>query len=137
MFLPLRTAIITFWILLQVIAPLVHAHTGQKIFDRGLHIPGLEAYDTLETSDAALLQLSPHHANSEGMVIDIHTGLKAKPTQPTDDGSPLVYIAPDAIQIQTRLSVFDSNFSPPITSAIVQLFARSHSARAPPYLHLL
>ena len=44
MFTTLRKFIVIFLVLLQLIAPLVHAHAGEDISNTGLHVPGLEMY---------------------------------------------------------------------------------------------
>ncbi|MGZ8137233.1 MAG: hypothetical protein ACXWTQ_07865, partial [Methylococcaceae bacterium] len=40
----LRKFTVIFLAILQLIAPLVHAHAGEKTSDLGLHVPGLEMY---------------------------------------------------------------------------------------------
>jgi hypothetical protein len=45
MFTTLRKFTVIFLAILQLIAPLVHAHAGEKVSSLGLHVPGLERYD--------------------------------------------------------------------------------------------
>jgi hypothetical protein len=130
MFLSLRTFIIVFLVMLQFIAPLVHAHTGEKIFDKGLHLPGLEAYES--SQDLATLQMSSYHVDSEGVLVGINTGLKAKQSTTLDDSDVQVYITPPAVILKATLFQFDSNFSPHLQHIVVQTLAFAHSARAPP-----
>ncbi len=133
MFLSLRTSIIVFLVMVQLIAPLVHAHTGEKFFDRGLHLPGLEAYGRTGVSDAAVtLQTSSYHADSEGILVDIKTGLKDNQGNTPDDTDSLVYITPAAVVIKTTLSQFDTNFSPHMQQPVARLFVSAHPTRAPP-----
>jgi len=44
MFSALRKFVVIFLARLQLFAPLVNAHTGEKISDLRLHVPGLEMY---------------------------------------------------------------------------------------------
>ncbi|SJM91362.1 hypothetical protein [Crenothrix polyspora] len=132
MFLPLRTVILFFLVLLQLIAPLVHAHTGEQIFNTGLHIPGLEAFDHAHNSDTPLLLQSASAHNSEGLLIGINTGLKAKHSTALDDNDSPVYIIPTAAIVKTTLSQFDSNFSPQPLPPALQTLISAHPARAPP-----
>jgi hypothetical protein len=132
MFLPLRTFIIFFLVLLQLIAPLVHAHTGKQIFNTGLHIPGLEAFDHAHNSDTPpRLQRAFAHT-TEGLLIGINTGLKAKHSTALDDSDSPVYIIPTAVIIKTTLSQFDNNFSPQPLPPALHVLISAHPARAPP-----
>jgi len=54
----LRPFLVFFLVLLQCIAPLVHAHTGENFSAQGLHIPGLEVYGHSESIDALQSTLS-------------------------------------------------------------------------------
>jgi hypothetical protein len=47
MLLSSRSLLPLFLVILQFFAPLLHAHTGQQHPHFGLHIPGLEAYNTV------------------------------------------------------------------------------------------
>lgn len=130
MFLSLRTFIIVFLVMLQFIAPLVHAHTGEKIFDKGFHVPGLEVYKS--SQDVAALQISSFNVDSEGVLVGINTGLKVKQSTMLDDSDVQVYITPPAVLIKTTLFQFDTNFSPHSQHVVLQSLASAHSARAPP-----
>ncbi|TRW97006.1 hypothetical protein [Candidatus Methylobacter oryzae] len=44
MFTTVRKFTVIFLAILQLIAPLVHAHAGEKVSGIGLHVPGLEIY---------------------------------------------------------------------------------------------
>ncbi|WP_394752055.1 hypothetical protein [Crenothrix sp.] len=130
MFISLRTFIIVFLVMLQFIAPLVHAHTGEKIFDKGFHVPGLEVYEL--SQDVATLQMSSYHIDSEGVLVGVNTGLKAKQSITLDDTDVQVYITPPAVVLKITLFQFDTNFSPHFQHIAVQTLASAHSARAPP-----
>jgi hypothetical protein len=135
MLLSLRTFIIFFLVLLQLIAPLVHAHTGEQIFNTGLHIPGLEALDHAHNSDTTPLLQSASAHNSEGLLIGINTGLKVKHSTVLDDNDSPVYVTPTGAVIKTTLSEFDNNFSPQPLPPAIQALISAHPARAPPQTH--
>ena len=40
----IRKNLLFLLVMLQLVAPLVHAHIGSNSFNQGLHIPGLELY---------------------------------------------------------------------------------------------
>ena len=134
MFSLLRTPIIVFLVLLQLFAPLVHAHTGEQIFTTGLHVPGLEAYVDAPSAKqtTAILRAASQQTDAEGILVDINTGLKAKHSKALDNTDTPLYITPDAVAITATLSEYDCNFSPQPQQTIAQLFAIAHSARAPP-----
>lgn len=74
----LRHLLVFFLVLLQFIAPLVHAHTSEKILSRGLHIPGLESYGQAEPDDK--LSSLPCQAlvlcgDIDGQIVGVNTGL--------------------------------------------------------------
>lgn len=134
MFSLLRTPIIVFLVLLQLFAPLVHAHTGEQIFTTGLHVPGLEAYVDAPSvkQTTAILRATSQQTNAEGILVDINTGLKAKHSTVLDDTDAPLYIAPDTLAITATLSEYDCNFSPQPQQAVTHVFAIAPPARAPP-----
>ncbi|MCF7987228.1 MAG: hypothetical protein K9L60_06640 [Methylovulum sp.] len=88
MFLASRLVIIVLLALLQLIAPLVHAHANNRFVTEitheqaKLHIPGLELYlkPRLEMSADVLWQTCRVALNTptEGIVIGVDTGIKQK-----------------------------------------------------------
>ena len=73
-------------VLLQLIAPLVHAHSEAKYAPAGIHLPGLEYvqadHQTSTIKANALLCVS------EGVIVGIGSGLKQKAMPPFDLVSP-------------------------------------------------
>ena len=63
--------------LLQLIAPLVHAHASEHILKQGLHVPGLELsgseYFGLIAPEIKSLQ---HNVSVDGMIVVIDLGVK-------------------------------------------------------------
>ena len=74
MFTTLRKFLVIFLAILQLIAPLVHAHAGEKISDLGLHVPGLEMYGVKH--DALMSQAVNYDFNSDGIIVGVDAGMK-------------------------------------------------------------
>lgn len=74
----LRLSLVTLLMMLQFIAPLVHAHTSEKFSSHGIHVPGLEQYvhaANLSVSNEHLLcEISAFCSNVDGMVVGVDTG---------------------------------------------------------------
>lgn len=140
MFTALRKFLVTFLLLLQCVAPLVHAHAGNNTPPNpsqnaaNLHIPGLEI---LVRNDAGSIQLDAVKLkSSEGVIVSVNAGI----AQNQDNNSlidldcsyflcqtPLVFTAP--------VYLCDVNFSPQTALPFVfRWITSSHSQRAPPSL---
>jgi hypothetical protein len=74
----LRLSLISLLMMLQFIAPLVHAHTSEKFSSKGIHIPGLEQYvhsaNLALSNENLLCEISAFCSNVEGMVVGVDTG---------------------------------------------------------------
>lgn len=74
-----RPFLVVFLVLLQCIAPLVHAHTGEPLSSQGVHIPGLEAYSRSVASvplhDTAAVTASAFYSDVDGQVVGVDTGV--------------------------------------------------------------
>ncbi len=138
----LRPFLVSFLVLLQFIAPLVHAHTSEKVLSQGLHIPGLEVYarstDEIVSNDAFLCKTSGFCGCIDGQVVGVDTGVHRETAIATqrlykkiitdaDHG----YCLPSAT-FKTAISVFFTT----LTIQAVPLPAHpshvAHSPRAPP-----
>jgi hypothetical protein len=71
----LRKTLILVLAMLQFFAPLVHAHMGDKNFNQGLHMPGLESYHALQ--DASVLQNVNVEWDGEGLLVMVDAGIKS------------------------------------------------------------
>ena len=70
-----RKSLIIVLAMLQLFAPLLHAHTGINDFTQGgLHIPGLESYPS--NQDAPVFQSVNHDWDSEGLLVVVDAGIK-------------------------------------------------------------
>ncbi|MGZ8223317.1 MAG: hypothetical protein ACXWT0_16880 [Methylobacter sp.] len=143
MFTSLRKFTVIFLAILQLIAPLVHAHVGEKVglsSNSGsgtLHVPGLERYSV--DRDAPLFQAEALHCNvathdfsSDGMLIGIDAGIKDRQIDAGIDLDHSYYLHPEALLFNASLSPFDINFSPQSQLLVRQLLIPSLSPRAPP-----
>jgi hypothetical protein len=144
----LRPLLVTFLVLLQFIAPLVHAHTSEQISSQGLHIPGLEVYgqsvspDALESTLLAttvLCKMSAFCSHIEGQVVGVDAGFSRDLAMPMQrlykiiaDLHPDTYLASPPAVFKSRISVFSTTLHI-FTVPFVSQFANSaHPARAPP-----
>ncbi|MCX7069194.1 MAG: hypothetical protein NTW85_16095 [Methylococcales bacterium] len=143
----LRLFIIACLVVLQFIAPLVHAHTSEKILSQGLHIPGLEVYDRLTPQEAVdsmqAVNVSSCKAvlfcgDIDGQVVGVDAGFSRNIATPTHKLHKIIadlhsdFLPASTIVFETGFSTF---FIPPLTHT-EPLFGRlayfPHSPRAPP-----
>lgn len=128
MFTALRKSTVIFLAILQLIAPLVHAHAGEKVSDLGLHVPGLEMYGVDHA--AHMSQAVNYDSHSEGIIVGIDTGMRDKQVIVDLDDS--YYLHQQAPVFNAAISPFDINFSPQSQPFVCRLFIPSLSPRAPP-----
>ena len=128
MFTTLRKFTVIFLAILQLIAPLVHAHAGEKSPDRGLHVPGLEMYGA--EHDTLLSQAISYSFSSYGIIVGVDAGIKDKKVSLAADNSH--YLQPQTPVFNPTLAPFDNNFTPQAAQFICRLFIPSLSPRAPP-----
>jgi len=79
-----QSCLIALLVLLQMAAPLLHAHSGIDRSPDGLHIPGMERFDTGEESQVRSTAGSELYGQS-GIIVGIATGLKDRPIIPPFD----------------------------------------------------
>ena len=71
----LQRSLIILLVLLQLVAPLVHAHSGQGVSPEGIHLPGLEFVTSHENEN--ILTISSH-SQDHGAVISVSSGIQHK-----------------------------------------------------------
>jgi len=130
MFSALRKFLFIFLAILQLIAPLMHAHAGEKVSDLGLHVPGLEMYGVKH--GALMSQAVNYDANSEGIIVGVDAGMKDGQDDAVVDSDDSHYLHQQSPLFKTALSPFDTNFSPQPTQFVCRLLVPSLSPRAPP-----
>ncbi len=125
----LRHSFVSFLILLQFAAPLLHAHTGEELINDGVHIPGLEVAASQHPDSISFEAISTYEIS--GIIIDVSAGIKrldilsGKNLQ-TSCVSGDRFAMPN-YRKPVVVSEFYS-FSPPPEPSVL-----AHSPRAPPY----
>jgi len=141
MFTTLRKFTVILLAILQLFAPLVHAHAGEKVSDVGLHVPGLEMYGV--EHDTPVSQEAGYDGRigsrpiatlpaAEGIIVGVDAGLKDKQVNAASDLDNSHYLHQQAPVFNAVISPFDINFSPQPTQFVCRLFIPSLSPRAPP-----
>jgi hypothetical protein len=125
-----RKFIVFFLAILQLIAPLVHAHTGEKISSQGLHVPGLEMYGVEHAAHA--IQASSYDLSSVGIIVGVDAGMKDKKLTAISDADNSRYLHQQISVLNPADFPFDTNFSPQAVQFVCRLFIPSFSPRAPP-----
>ncbi|MDP3008086.1 MAG: hypothetical protein Q8N30_03340 [Methylococcales bacterium] len=145
----LRSFLVFFLVLLQCIAPLVHAHTSEKFLSQGLHIPGLEVYghsdsvDALESTPSAPVlscKMSAFCSDMDGQVVGLDAGFSRDFALPIQhlykiiadlhhDGG--LAILPPAV-FHPLLATFTTALHISSVPLVSQLTYFAHPARAPP-----
>jgi len=137
MFLLLRKFLVTFLLVLQFFAPLVHAHVGESVpaFSHHttvtLHVPGLEIYGTAQQH---AFHAIAHPSSSDGIIVGVDAGIKDAASDNNIDPDNNYFLPEPAIIFNAALSPFDSNFSPQAGQFVCQLLFDTISPRAPPAL---
>lgn len=126
----LRQSIVTLLILLQLVAPLLHAHSGVELTKDSVHLPGLEAMDNHYSGSDILMPVSQHEAC--GVAVGISIGIPYLEDPGSADS--LLVIDNNFLFVSYQRSVklifyqLDDYFPKPITPTYI--------SRAPPYLTL-
>lgn len=126
----LRKFLLIILVLLQFVAPLVHAHSDSKTALNGLHLPEFEVL--LIHYDTPSLQLDNYHFDCEHAVVSIGSGIKDKKERLADDMS---YDLQAILSIKRLMWLaFEINFSPQPVFVIENPSFNPQSSRAPPFL---
>ena len=133
MFPTLRKFLGIFLMMLQFIAPLVHAHASEVSPSLGLHVPGLEHYGAEADTLAAQMQTAIYAVAVDGMIVGVDLGLKQNRTHRVDaDNS--YYLHQPSAAFNAAISRLDSHFSVQPPQLVYRLFIPSPPPRAPPSL---
>ncbi|CAG1023447.1 hypothetical protein DOJK_02353 [Patescibacteria group bacterium] len=79
----LRLFLVVALVLLQCVAPLVHAHTHEDITTQGIHLPELEMY--AQTPKQPVCQAVKVCHDDEGMVVGVNAGVSRDMALPVHD----------------------------------------------------
>ncbi|MGR8935478.1 MAG: hypothetical protein ACU837_13955 [Gammaproteobacteria bacterium] len=128
---PFRNFLIILVALLQLVAPLVHAHaSARQNAVLGIHLPGLEFIST--NDDIPMLHAEVSRADCCGILIDVGCGLQQSKFSPD---LPLLY-PPDAsvAAFNAHYIVATINFSPHSSHLFDRIATQPIAPRAPPSL---
>jgi len=137
MYFELRKFLVIFLALLQLVAPLVHAHAGEESLSLPntglgkLHIPGLEAYGV--EHETSMIKATGHHYYAEGLIIAVDAGIYQNQSNLINDDGNDYFLASQSFAIKPSISLFDRNFSPSVPTFACRLPVTSHTPRAPPF----
>jgi hypothetical protein len=126
----LNKSLVVMLAMLQFFAPLVHAHTGDKSFNQGLHIPGLESFHTLH--DAAVVQNVNVDQSSEGLLVVVDSGIKNPHEMFVENTDTDFILLPSGHLPVIALPESDQNFSPQTQPVNSRKLLPAHTPRAPP-----
>lgn len=127
----LKRFLVFFLVILQLIAPLVHAHTSPDIFHTGLHLPGLEMLSA--PADAPETDSVSKPTTDAGLIIGLDTGIEQQAIDLSDQFQPFAVLAHFAVPESRELS-FIINFSPHHRNLSASSpLINPHSPRAPPF----
>jgi hypothetical protein len=136
MFTALKKILVIVLALLQLVAPLVHAHTSDDLPGAGLHIPGLELYSA--TQDLPEIQALLRASTNECLTIEIDAGIHYEPADFNIDHlqDEACFLYQDGFSNHQVLLSHQINFSPHRQHLISLAFVLSPLApRAPPILN--
>jgi len=135
-----RTFLVIFLALLQLLAPLVHAHAGEGLFagDAGkLHVPGLEAYegdDGLSAYDTGSMQYCGAKLDGapDGIVVGVDAGIEQDQHDGIADADHDCFLPRQVMVFNARIALLDSAGprSPP--RLLSRYLFSPHAPRAPP-----
>ena len=125
-----RHSFVSFLILLQFAAPLLHAHTGEELINDGIHIPGLEVIASPHPDSMSFEAISAYEIS--GIIIDVSSGIKRLDIIPgkniqTSHVSSDRFLALNYRKPKFAHVFYSSSPPPPEPSVLV------HTPRAPPY----
>lgn len=131
MILTLRRYLLILLGLLQLVAPLVHAHSGNHFARFGLHLPNLEIYSAADKQSKPVFQSVDDLLAQDNAIVSISTGIQNQQND-ADDLSPLLYFPPHPVTVSVALSSCVVIFHPPPQYSVKTLVHSPQSPRAPP-----
>ncbi len=126
-----RQFIVLLLILLQLVAPLLHAHSGIELNHNRLHLPGLEVINNNLTDLQTLESISQNE--DFGVIVGVCTGINRDINFTDTDSSEVPFISSKKDFISVFYCSNQNNtfyFKPPPSNQL----AKTHSSRAPPSL---
>jgi|APCry1669193181_1035450.scaffolds.fasta_scaffold09278_4 hypothetical protein len=131
MLLTLRKFLIIFLTILQLFAPLVHAHASDSHSNQGFHVPGLEDFSSQHDS-LAYLKAPAFHTCVDGVLVSVGLGLKQKENPAiVNNNCYIVQQIPSLAKPNLVSKSYDSTLD---QSLLLALVTSSPPTRAPPRL---
>lgn len=124
----LRQFLVVLLVLLQNAAPLVHAHTGGNVTQRGPHLYEFETLRLL--ADNVSLAAIDHAADSESCIINVGSAIKQQQT--LDHSVTSFYPINGDLGFAIARDADIINFSPQPAGFIPKPLLTQNSSRAPP-----
>jgi hypothetical protein len=125
-----RQFLVVFLVLLQLFAPLVHAHVDKHFASAGLHVPGLELH--VAGYDSPSLQAAHCAFSANNLMVSINTGItEPHKKNPANAGGGECIQQPVDV-FTAAISVVDRHFSPLASVIVSSLFISPYAPRAPP-----
>ncbi|CCE21710.1 MULTISPECIES: hypothetical protein [Methylotuvimicrobium] len=121
---PFKTALVIFLVILQSIAPLVHAHPMVDELSDGVHMPGFEQFNAANDDDALAL--------FDASVIDLDQGIETETTLLSDWLPFAVVFVAFVFPEPDECLGFEVAFSPPPNVLSGRTSSSPQAPRAPP-----
>lgn len=139
----IRLFLVTFLVLLQFIAPLVHAHTSEETLSQGVHVPGLEHYaqssNTNSFHENLLCKVSAFCNHIDGIVVGVDTGFNRDAVLPIQALQKIIadlhddnYLPVHSIIFKFVVFILIATLAISTIPLVNQLASFAHSPRAPP-----
>lgn len=125
-----RQFLFIFLALLQLLAPLVHAHTSGSFGRVGLHVPGLEIVNASQLGDTA--SAVAYSCDAGGLVIGVNAGIRQSLIDSIADTNHYFDLPAPAQIVKPSLLGYEVNFSPHSAVVVYRLSTSLHAPRAPP-----
>ena len=123
---PLRKSLFILLLLLQLIAPLVHAHSCHEPSAGGLHLPGLELLNS--EADELFTHAAELHSNPGGVMVSVSSGIEDH-----QNVEFVLFFVQPVRPFKREFIEKQLIFSDQVTATLPQTSFLPVSPRAPPY----
>lgn len=129
-----RQFLLAFLVLMQLFAPLVHAHTHKSSLTVGVHLPELEIFATPQ--ERAYLHSAETALDADTLCVSMNTGMQHKPLNVPldyDSGNDLFFlVAQEQIRLHTVTVAMVAQTFPANSQRVDFFVIPSLAPRAPP-----
>lgn len=131
-----RQFLLTFLVVMQFFAPLVHAHThAQKsTFSTGLHLPELEVFAT--AAESVYIHNAASALDADSLCVSINTGIQHKSfkvvVNQNNDTDHNFCLVDAAIALQSTAQISKIYATPLVAQCLSPLVSPAFTPRAPP-----